>query len=102
MGARNWGAARKVLNIFMRTVAYTGPLEEISGLTRLLSVLEVPLDSQVAEKLCSDAAMHEFPPWDAIKRLTPEVNRSYQEAAAQVAARKGVHRADLDVYYWRS
>src|SRR5438093_12352230 len=27
VGAQNWGAARKALNIFLRTAAYTSPLE---------------------------------------------------------------------------
>jgi hypothetical protein len=49
-GARHWGTARKVLNIFLRTATYTSPLAAYFGLEKFLPTLEVPLDSSEYRK----------------------------------------------------
>jgi hypothetical protein len=98
--AQKWGAARKALNIFMRTAAYTLPLAAKYDLERVLPYLEVPLDKDVATALRNTSEGQELPRWVSIVSLTPEHSRLYQGAASRVAPSKRVHRADLDVYYW--
>src|SRR6266568_1385296 len=45
VGARNWGAARKALNIFLRDVLYSYYLRKEYGFERLERWLELPLDA---------------------------------------------------------
>jgi hypothetical protein len=101
-GAQHWGTARKVINIFLRTVAYTSPLADDAGLRRLLRRLEVPLDSHVAGRLRENFEGKGLPSWKNIKTLTCDQSADYQLVAQKVAARMKIHRADLDVYYWRT
>lgn len=99
-GAQKWGAARKAVNIFMRTAVYTSPLAEEYHLAPLLPFLEVPLDKDVASALRVTAEGADLPAWKSIVSLTPERSQMYQRVASCVARRMHVHRADLDVYYW--
>jgi len=99
--ARNWGAARKVLNLFLRDCLYHTYLAEAHGLRRLRKWLEVPLDSQVAEALHAASSPHGLPPWPRIKHLAPAQSAQYQEAALRVAEALEVARVDLDLWYWR-
>jgi putative transcriptional regulator len=102
--AQYWGRARKCLNIFLRNATYSYYLRERYGLGDLEPSLELPLDSNVARGLTLDAANHHLcapPKWDAIIRLTPTANRSYQSLASIVAQRKNIHRVHLDLWYWR-
>jgi hypothetical protein len=102
-GARNWGAARKALNIFLRDVVYNQYLCRHYGLRRLERWLEVPLDKDVAKALLRDKPeTMELPRWRSIKRLTPEVSKRYQTAATTVAKERGVARIHLDLDYWRA
>ena len=100
IGAQKWGPARKALNIFMRSVAYTVPLSEEYGLESILRYLEVPLDKDVATALRKTPEGAKLPRWISIVGLTPEKHQLYQHVAMKVARTKRVHRADLDVYYW--
>ncbi len=45
-GARNWGAARKAINIFLRDVLYNSYLSSVYHFVRLEKWLEVPLESR--------------------------------------------------------
>ena len=56
-GARNWGAARKALNIFLRDVLYNHYLRSRHHLDRLEEWLEVPLDRDVAAALRAAALL---------------------------------------------
>ena len=99
--ARNWGAARKVLNLFLRDCLYHTYLAEAYGLHRLREWLEVPLDSQVAEALLRASSGHTLPAWPGIKRLTRSQSAQYQEAAVARAEALQVARVDLDLWYFR-
>jgi hypothetical protein len=99
--ARNWGAARKVLNLFLRDCLYHRYLAEAYGLDRLQEWLEVPLDSQVAEALLKALPDLTLPAWPGIKRLTRSQSAQYQEAAVLAAEALQVARIDLDLWYWR-
>lgn len=99
--ARNWGAARKVLNLFLRDCLYQSYLAEAYGLDRLREWLEVPLDSQVAEALLGEPSGHALPAWPGIKHLTRSQSAQYQKAAISAAEALQVARVDLDLWYWR-
>ena len=101
-GAQKWGAARKAVNIFMRTAVYTSPLADAHQLAPLLPFLEVPLDKDVGSALqgTAEGRAANLPAWVSIVSLEPERSRMYQSVATTVAERLGVGRADLDVYYW--
>lgn len=101
-GARNWGAARKALNIFLRDVVYNQYLCRHYGLRRLERWLEVPLDRDVATALIDDRpkSMH-LPSWRSIKALTETRSDLFQNAARAVAKKRGVARVHLDIEYWR-
>jgi len=101
--AQNWGPARKALNIFMRSAAYMGPLASEFQLERIVPFLEVPLDSHVACGLIkAPEGEGLLPAWKSIISLTADRNRMYQSVASNVARRMRVHRADLDVFFWRA
>jgi hypothetical protein len=99
-GARKWGPARKAVNIFMRTAAYTAPLANAYELVPLLPFLEVPLDKDVATALGKTPEGAKLPAWVSVVSLTTERSQIYQGTAARVARRLNVHCADLDVFYW--
>jgi hypothetical protein len=99
-GARNWGAARKVLNLFLRDCLYHTYLAGAYGLRRLRYWLEVPLDSQVAGRLRKGAEEGTVPPWCQIKRLTPAESTPYQAEASRRALIEKVARVDLDLWFW--
>ena len=100
-GARNWGAARKALNIFLSDVLYNHYLRSRHHLDRLEEWLEVPLDRDVAAALRAESEGAAPPRWKTIKRLTPDVSRRYQAIAQVVARRRGIQRVHLDLHYWR-
>jgi len=93
-GRGNWGAARKSLNLFLRDVVESRSLCDRYHLAHVEPWLEVPLDSHVGEKLCSD--------WPRIINLTPDVSDEYQTLASIVAAMLECSRVDLDLYMWRT
>ena len=98
---QNWGAARKVLNIFLRDVLYSRELCNHFRFDKFEKWLEVPLDGDVANGLHAEPEGKNLPRWKGIKRLNPEISKEYQDAAKEVAARLGIHPVDLDLIYWR-
>ena len=101
-GARHWGLARKLLNIFLRDTTYNRFLSQRFGLWRVERWLEVPLDSHVGKQLRSSSEGQRLPRWKTVIGLTPSVSAEFQKVATAVARRRRVTRADLDVYYWRN
>lgn len=99
--ARNWGSARKFLNIFLRDCAYNKYLCERFRLEKIESWLELPMDSHVAKGLKREGKRGELPRWRTVIGLTPSENSAYQVFASSVAEQEGVLRAHLDVKYWR-
>jgi hypothetical protein len=76
--ARHWGRARKVINIFLRDSLYNRYLAEHYKLDTIASLLEVPLDADVAENLHNYAKEKNktLSPWPKIKGLTPAISDS--------------------------
>lgn len=100
---RNWGAARKALNIYLCEAFYHRVLFAEYNLGHIGPFLEVVLDSRVAGELASAARncginLTTFP---YIKDLTPEISREYQEFASSFAKQSGfVLRVELEIRYW--
>ncbi|NJD34582.1 MAG: hypothetical protein FIA96_07075 [Betaproteobacteria bacterium] len=100
-GARNWGSARKFLNIFLRGCLYNKYLCAHYKLSELEPWLEVPLDSHVAKRLKRIAGRGNLPRWPGVIHLTREDSLLFQDYASTVAQADGVNRVDLDVKFWR-
>ena len=97
-GARKWGLARKVLNIFLRDCLYSRQLCEHLQLRSAERFFELPLDSVVGKRLRSED--RSVPRWTTIKGLTPKVSDRYQAAGLRIARAKQMLRVDLDALWW--
>ena len=100
-GGQHWGAARKVLNLFLRDCLYNFYLRDWYGLAVCEPYLEVPLDSYVARGLHETERGDDLPEWRGVKHVTSEVNALYQEVASEEAERLGIERVHLDLRYWQ-
>jgi len=99
-GARSWGLARKLLNIFLRDALYTTYLRDRFRLGAAEELLEIPLDSITAGHLRKDAGRGVLPRWAGVKHLTPTANGHYQRQAAKLAREQGLARVHLDTFWW--
>lgn len=97
-----WGAARKFLNLYLRSVTYNFYLRRAYKLDRIEHLLELPMDSYVAKELRQRCERRALPRWRGVIHLTPDANATYQTFASKVADRERMHRVHLDVFYWRS
>lgn len=96
--ARNWGLARKLVNIFLRDCLYTSYLSKAHRLAMAEKLLEIPLDSITAKRI--HEAVPLLPRWPGVKHLDRATSDAYQAAALAVARQHGVARAHLDAYWW--
>lgn len=103
MKETQWGTARKALNLFLRDVFYNKYLAPTYKMDQLEPLLEIPLDTQVAEKI------QEYPqgknlPWNRIKHTTKDENIAFQDAARDIAKVNILirFRVHLDLIFWRS
>jgi hypothetical protein len=100
LGAQNWGAARKALNLFLRDVCYNRFLCERYDLARSEDWMEIPLDGLVARSLKRKAGRGKLPPWPGLIELTAEISRCFQAFAKDHAVSKGISRIHLDMRLW--
>ncbi|MGM9485567.1 hypothetical protein ACS5PN_30540 [Roseateles sp. NT4] len=98
-GKPNWGAARKVLNIYLRMCVMNKDLHPAFKLAAVEPFLEVPLDRQVVAKLDAAGGTKHAKTFK-IKTLSPALSAELQANALAVSKRKGRHRYELDVLYW--
>jgi len=98
--ARNWGAARKALNLFLRDALYNHYLAKEYHLHRIENRMEIPLDSAVARGLKKLSNRPELPVWPGLKKLTPSISTQFQSFAENVAKKRGLARVHLDIYLW--
>lgn len=96
--ARNWGLARKLLNIFLRDSLYTGYLATEHRLVEAERLFEVPLDAITAKRIRTEVPA--LSRWPGVKHLDSATSAAYQEAALHIARRYGVARVHLDAYWW--
>jgi hypothetical protein len=103
-GARHWGRARKVINIFLRDSLYNRYLADHYHLDSIASFLEVPLDGDVAANLQHYATQNNkaLTKWPQIKGLTPTISDEYQSIATGAARDYEIDRAHLDLMWWRN
>jgi len=85
-----WGVARKAMNLFMRGCLYNHYLRKEYGLAKVEPWLEIPLDSVTAKALKKHAGRGALPRWPGLKRLTPRVNRAFQDYASTRAEELGL------------
>jgi hypothetical protein len=104
---RNWGAARKGLNLFFRELTYNKFISDhyklpidVEGFNDTIKYLEVPLDNDVAKGIIRNAKL-DLPKWVSIKSLTKEKSDQYQFAALAIAEDEMIARVHLDLKYWR-
>ena len=97
----NWGAARKVLSIFLRQCAMNKDLNPAFKLATVEPFLEVPLDSQIVGKI-DKLAVTGYASNFRIKSLEPALNSEIQKVALGIASSEGLHRYELDVLFWNS
>jgi hypothetical protein len=101
-GARHWGIARKLLNIFLRDCLYTTHLESAFQLSRAEDAFEIPLDSITALHLKRSVGRGGLPHWPGVKHLTPSLSVQFQIAAFTEAARNNIARVHMDAVWWSS
>jgi hypothetical protein len=99
-GARHWGVARKVLNIFLRDCLYTGYLSKAFDLRKYEALLELPLDRITAVHVKRAAGRGGLPAWPGVKHLKPDLSARFQEVATAEAAKRGIARVHLDAIWW--
>ena len=100
-----WGVARKVLNLFLRGCLYNHYLHGKYRLDRIQTLLEIPLDSVVANKLKDKAARADKASlprrWPGLKHLTHADSDQYQKYAAELAKKMNLPAiVFLDNYLW--
>ena len=113
-----WGAARKVLNIFVRDCYYNDIINKNWGLRGFEKYFEVPLDNMtmygirhaikfIDEKESCNIRM--FKESDCVSRLSEDLSDTYQKAAQKLIEYRNkkckdgdmLLRVDLDMYYYR-
>ena len=105
-GAKNWGTARKALNIFLEEAFYNRFLAEYFGLDKLEAFLGLPLDSYTFEGLKGDKdgnkIDYNFPqwPWPRIRYISSIQSEALQNYALELASFKSKARIYLDLDYW--
>lgn len=97
----NWGAARKVLNIFLRSCAMNRDLHHAYRLAHVEPLLEVPLDGQIVAAIDA-AGGYCFAANFRIRGLDRRASLEIQDAAMELAKNKGLFRYQLDVLYWNA
>jgi hypothetical protein len=101
-GARSWGIARKVLNIFLRDALYTRYLSDRFHIDKAEHFLEIPLDRITSSTLRKCAGRGKLPSWHGIRKLKPEESAEYQRFAAEYASMNygAMARVHLDAFFW--
>jgi hypothetical protein len=100
-GAKNWGTARKGINLFLRDVLYNSYLKKNYSFRKVEKWLEVPLDSFVVKGIKGDSKKNNLPKWKGIKNLTKNDSKEFQKRAKEIAKNKGIAKIHLDLLYWR-
>lgn len=97
--ARQWGLARKGLNIFLRECLYCVYLRDAYALDRSEMFYEIPLDALTGAAIWKTGGGR-VPRWGTIRGLRPVESDAYQRVAAELAATRGVAPVHLDAVWW--
>jgi len=99
---RNWGGARKAMNLFLEAAFYDRFLAKTYDLQKLREFRELPLDSNAIKGLKKEVGKRNLPGWKGIKNLKPGDCQGFQEVAKKLAHEKEISRIFLDLYFWRA
>ena len=101
--SKPWGAARKAINLFMRTALYNRYLNHEFKLEGVETWMEIPLDSAVARGLRKEVSRGSLPQWPGLKKLTRQVSNQFQTFAQSLADRRDLARAFtlICIFGWR-
>ncbi len=105
-GQGNWGAARKLLNIFLFHCTMNQQFVGAYDIGHMRPFLELTLDNlvvkflkrQVSRNSHSWQTIHE---WTAIRNLRQPLSKRIQAIAQEIATELGCNRCDLDFLGWR-
>jgi len=102
---RPWGAARKAINLFLRSCLYNKYLCKQYNLHNYENWMEIPLDSAVAKGLRKEIQNKKFnkkiPRWPGLKYLEKETSDKYQQIAELVAAQNHLTaKVHFDIILW--
>jgi hypothetical protein len=97
LGPPNWGAARKVFNIYLRNVLYNKYMMELIPFDLCESYLEVPLDSVVANRIRKESDQTKLTRWTNLISLELQMSDAYQSVASLIATRQNLSRVHLDL-----
>ena len=100
-GAKNWGTARKAINLFLRDVLYNSYLNKNYSFRKIEKYLEVPLDSFVVKGIKKNSKKNSLPKWKGIKYLNHNESKIFQSKASEIAKKKKFAKVHLDLIYWR-
>lgn len=100
-GAKNWGTARKAINLFLRDVLYNSYLNKYYSFRKVEKWLEVPLDSFVIKGIKKNSSNIILPRWKGIKYLSINESKIFQKRAEDIAKKKAIAKTHLDLFYWR-
>ncbi|MCY7294692.1 hypothetical protein [Alteromonas sp. a30] len=98
----NWGAARKVINIYLRLCAMNKDINDFYNLSNIEEYLEVPLDSQIVKRIKANSPSGLPSGEFKIIHLVKNDSDKFQRAAKAIARKERVHRYELDVLYWNT
>lgn len=98
--AKNWGAARKAINLFLRDALYNQYLSQKYHLSDIEYWLEVPLDSMVAKGLKEYNCGNTLPDWPGLKRLNIKISDQFQHTAMILSRESENARVHLDIDLW--
>jgi hypothetical protein len=88
---RPWGAARKALNLFLRSAVYNHYLRKAFRLRSIVAWLEIPVDSVIGKALKREApGGDDLPRWPGLKHLKPEEHKLFQQCARRLARERGL------------
>lgn len=97
--SKSWGHARKFINIFLLKVEDSFLLaQHMKNHENMKSLLEIPIDSKVAKSLI--VSNHSLPTFYSINKVTPEINKQYQDSALKEAKMMNFERVQLDDIFW--
>jgi hypothetical protein len=98
---KNWGVARKAINLFLFHASHNLYLQQGYRLRKIIKYLELPLDNYNAKRLKEYAREKQITlKWKSIKSLTRKENKKFQEIAREYAKEKGMYRCHLDLIFW--
>lgn len=98
----NWGASRKIINIYLRLCAMNKDINRYYNLSEIEKYLEIPLDSETVKRIKKESKLKTLPKNFTIKGLTKNDSDKFQEAARNIAIEKRLHRYELDILFWNS